>query len=151
MHFEHMARKISNYQLNIHCHEKSEEKTMARDVEFLKRIIHRHCLILELSERINDIFGISLFVNISTSVMVICFLGFQMSIGASALNLLKLISFLILMLTQGFLICHYGQQLTDAKKRKTPQILIPISRGTMTQVIQASYKFFTLLKTVYVK
>ncbi|XP_058978607.1 odorant receptor 85b-like [Musca domestica] len=137
-----------------------------------------------LSERINDLFGLSLFVNFATSAVVMCFLGFQMSIGASFVNLMKLVLFLILMLTQGFLICHFGQLLTDAslsiadaafnqnwidsdvccqkmlilitERAQKPVILkattlVPVSRATMTQLLQISYKFFALLRTMYVQ
>lgn len=62
----------------------------------------------------NDVFGVPLFFNFMTSSAIICFVGFQMTIGLSTDNLVKVGVFLAASLAQVYLICHYGQKLLEA-------------------------------------
>lgn len=69
--------------------------------------------LFSLSEQINQVFGLPLLLNFITSSFVICFVGFQITIGAIPETILKLILFLFSSAAQVYLICHYGQELLD--------------------------------------
>lgn len=62
----------------------------------------------------NEVFGVALFFNFMASSFVICFVGFQMTMGADPDTLFKLFLFLFTSASQVYLISHYGQQLIDA-------------------------------------
>lgn len=59
----------------------------------------------------NEVFGVSLLVNFISSSFIMCFLGFQMTIGVQADTLSMLFMFLFCSLVQILMICNYGQEL----------------------------------------
>lgn len=59
----------------------------------------------------NEVFGVSLLVNFISSSFIMCFLGFQMTIGVQPDTLIMLFMFLFCSLVQILMICNYGQQL----------------------------------------
>ncbi|XP_013107336.1 odorant receptor 85b [Stomoxys calcitrans] len=177
---ENMDKKINR---NLNAIAIVQAKAQAEDMQFLQEMIRYHENLLNLSEELNNIFGVPLLLNFATSSFVICFVGFQMTIGAAPDTLIKLFLFLISSIAQVYLICHYGQLLIDAsinvadavynqnwsnaeiryqkmlvlmaeRAQKPAQLkattFVLISRGTMTDLMQLSYKFFALLRTMYV-
>ncbi|XP_075165304.1 odorant receptor 85d [Haematobia irritans] len=175
MHFEYLAVKFNEYQ-PTGCYQ--------QDLEFLRKSIKYHQTIIDLSSLMNDVFGVSLLVNFISSSFIMCFLGFQMTIGVQADTLVMLFMFLFCSLVQILMICNYGQELivksesigyaaysqnwlqSDLRYRKMlvaiigrsqrPTILkattlLKVSMGTMTDLMQISYKFFALLRTMYSK
>ncbi|XP_065354819.1 uncharacterized protein LOC135949246 [Calliphora vicina] len=182
MHYDFTSYKLASYQVQRGLKGVEEEKAYSQDMEFLKNIVQYHTNLLNLSDQLNDVFGKPLLLNFATSSFVICFVGFQMTIGATPETILKLLLFLFSSITQVYLICHYGQHLIDsstniskavynqnwtaadvrykkmliliAKRAQKPAILkatsfVLVSRGTMTEIMQISYKFFALLRTMY--
>ncbi|XP_073820384.1 odorant receptor 85c-like [Musca autumnalis] len=184
MHFDYVANTMAGYQGMEFTARRVGKTTPKRVLEFVKYFIEYHCYLLSLSDQLNDIFGILLFVHFVSTSLVICLLGFLVTIGTSALNIFKLCVFLFTLLIQSAFICYHGQLLMDAsikvsrgiftndwlkaeikcqkmlilmtKRAQKPVQLkattfIWISQGTMTVLLQMSYKFFTLLRTMYVK
>ncbi|XP_075145692.1 odorant receptor 85b-like [Haematobia irritans] len=197
MHFDYVSKSMTDYVVklgsesgdqrtkrNLNANALLEAKARADDMAFLRGMIHYHENLLDLSAELNNIFGVPLLLNFASSCFVICFVGFQMTIGAAPDTLIKLFLFLISSIAQVYLICHYGQLLIDAsinvadavynqnwsnadvryqkmlvlmaERAQKPARLkatnfVLISRGTMTELMQLSYKFFALLRTMYVK
>ncbi|EDW04519.1 GH12556, partial [Drosophila grimshawi] len=141
-----------------------------------------HERLLLLSDQLNEVFGVPLLMNLLISSFVICFVGFQMTVGVPIDLLIKLFLFLISSLCEAYLICHHGQLIADASfgisaaaynqnwyyadvryrrsliliiaRSQSPvylkaTVFMKITRGTMTDLLQLSYKFFALLRTMY--
>ncbi|XP_017031395.1 odorant receptor 85c [Drosophila kikkawai] len=175
MHFDHLARVMESRDLS---------GSWAEDSRFLVDTVRYHQRILRLTDVLNDIFGIPLLLNFMVSTFVICFVGFQMTVGVPPDIMIKLSLFLFSSLCQVYLICHYGQLIADAssglaiaaykqnwnhadvryrralvffiaRAQKTTHlkatVFMNITRATMTDLLQISYKFFALLRTMYVK
>ncbi|KAH8248334.1 hypothetical protein KR032_001196, partial [Drosophila birchii] len=194
MHFDNLSSKMENHQLT---------RNWEKDSRFLRDIVRYHERILRLSDLVNDIFGVPLLLNFMVSSFVICFVGFQMTVGVPPEMIIKLMLFLFCSLSQVYLICHYGQKVADASsglslatykqdwtyadiryKRALVIIMVrgqrtiylkatiflDITRASMTdvrmgrqsvvlsshliqffnfQILQTSYKFFALLRTMY--
>ncbi|KAM7361892.1 odorant receptor 85c-like [Cochliomyia hominivorax] len=184
MHYDFLAKTVQEYKSNLLSELINKEKNFKEDMEFLKNMLQYHSYLLDLSQQMNTIFGLPILLNFIASSFVICFLGFQMTIGASLETLLKLSLFLAICIAQIYLICHYGQELIDAstnvavavynqdwsstdvrfqkmlilmaaRAQRPAQLrataLVLISKETMTELMQISYKFFALLRTMYVK
>ncbi|XP_061399082.1 odorant receptor 85b-like [Musca vetustissima] len=186
MHFDFVAKSMKGYKIKgrVDKFTIGEVENRKSDMEVVKYFIEYHSKLLSLSERLNDIFGLLLFVHFASASVVICLVGFLMTIGTSFLSLFKLLIFLLTMLIESALICYSGQALMDAslnvstavftsdwlrsdvkcqkmlilmsKRAQRPAQLkattfIWISQETMAVLIQMSYKFFTLLRTMYVK
>ncbi|XP_030376285.1 odorant receptor 85c-like [Scaptodrosophila lebanonensis] len=175
MHYDYLARQIEQKKL---------KGCWQQNSEFLIHTVRYHERLLSLSARINHIFGVPLLLNFLVSSFVICFVGFQMTVGVSLDTMIKLTLFLVSSMCQVYLICHYGQLVEDAsfgiskavykqqwldadvrykksialiiKRAQKPAFLkatvfMQINRGSMTDLLQLSYKFFALLRTMYNK
>ncbi|XP_016991121.2 LOW QUALITY PROTEIN: odorant receptor 85b-like [Drosophila rhopaloa] len=175
MHFDYLSESMETHELTGDCE---------KDSVFLTNTVRYHERILRLSDVMNEIFGIPLLLNFMVSSFVICFVGFQMTVGVSPDMITKLFLFLFSSMSQVYLICHYGQLVADASyglsvaaysqnwnhadiRYKRALVLIiaraqkltylkatiflDISRSTMTDLLQISYKFFALLRTMYVQ
>ncbi|XP_022220278.2 odorant receptor 85c [Drosophila obscura] len=175
MHFDYLSRVLEGHKLS---------GKWEKDSRFLINTVKYHQQILRLSAVVNDIFGIPLLLNFMVSTFVICFVGFQMTVGVPPDIMIKLFLFLFSSLCQVYLICHYGQLIADAsfglsnaaykqnwnhadvryrhalvyiiaRAQKTTYlkatVFMSITRATMTDLLQISYKFFALLRTMYVK
>ncbi|XP_037896995.1 odorant receptor 85b-like [Glossina fuscipes] len=182
MHYDYVSRSLAMYEVKFRQKFTEPRKAMAEDMKFLRKIIAYHANVLSLSELMNKVFGVALFFNFMASSFVICFVGFQMTMGADPDTLFKLFLFLFTSASQVYLISHYGQQLIDAsfniatavynqqwynadigykkmlvliatRAQKPVELqatkFVLISRGTMTDIMQLSYKFFALLRTIY--
>ncbi|KAH8346944.1 odorant receptor 85b-like [Drosophila kikkawai] len=175
MHFDCLSSTMENHQLTGKWQE---------DSRFLRDIVRYHEGILRLADVVNDIFGVPLLLNFMVSSFVICFVGFQMTVGVAPDMIIKLMLFLFSSMSQVYLICHYGQMVADAssgmslatynqnwthadvrykralviimvRAQKTTYlkatIFLDITRASMTDLLQLSYKFFALLRTMYVQ
>ncbi|XP_043657160.1 odorant receptor 85b [Drosophila teissieri] len=173
MHFDFLSNSMERHELSGHW---------KKDSRFLVYIVRYHERIIRISNVMNDIFGIPLLLNFMVSSFVICFVGFQMTVGVPPDLVVKLFLFLVSSMSQVYLICHYGQLLADAShgfsvatynqnwyqadvryKRALVIIMVrsqkvvflkatiflDITRSTMTDLLQISYKFFALLRTMY--
>ncbi|KAH8306237.1 hypothetical protein KR018_004932 [Drosophila ironensis] len=154
------------------------------DLHFLQAVVVYHQKLLHLCHDINQIFGVSLLCNFVSSAFIICFVGFQMTIGGKIDNLVMLVLFLFCAMVQVFMITTYAQRLIDAsenignavynqdwfhgdlryrkmlvlivKRSQQPSrlratIFLNVSMVTVADLLQLSYKFFALLRTMYVE
>ncbi|KAL7728638.1 hypothetical protein ACLKA6_012629 [Drosophila palustris] len=175
MHFDFLSRTIESKQLT---------GDWSKDSKFLSDTVQYHERLLALSAELNEIFGVPLLLNFLISSFVICFVGFQMTVGVPPEVLIKLLLFLVSSLSQVYLICHHGQLIADAStgialavynqnwsyadvryrralafiiaRSQKPAYLkatvfMQITRVSMTELLQLSYKFFALLRTMYAK
>jgi len=85
-----------------------------RDLEFIQAVVAYHQRLLHLCQDINEIFGVSLLCNFVSSSFIICFVGFQMTIGGKIDNLVMLVLFLFCAMVQVFMIATHAQRLIDA-------------------------------------
>jgi len=105
MHFDYLARVVEKQVL---------DRDWSENSRFLAKTVQYHQRILRLMDVLNDIFGIPLLLNFMVSTFVICFVGFQMTVGVPPDIMIKLSLFLFSSLSQVYLICHYGQLIADA-------------------------------------
>ncbi|KAM8705876.1 hypothetical protein ACLKA7_010211 [Drosophila subpalustris] len=105
MHFDFLSRTIESKQLS---------GDWSKDSKFLSDMVQYHERLLALSAELNEIFGVPLLLNFLISSFVICFVGFQMTVGVPPEVLIKLLLFLVSSLSQVYLICHHGQLIADA-------------------------------------
>ncbi|XP_055377877.1 odorant receptor 67c-like [Condylostylus longicornis] len=104
MHFDYLSYKIETF----------EPTYSMDDMKILNGYIKHHTKCLRLAEQINQMFGVSLFLNFFTSTIIICLVGFQVTAGVGTTDLIKYCLFLISSLIQVFLLCYYGTVLIDA-------------------------------------
>ncbi|KAH8248341.1 hypothetical protein KR032_001191 [Drosophila birchii] len=176
MHFTRLAGHIESHVAGL--------TTPQRGLKFLQTVVAYHQRLLLLCQDINAIFGVSLLCNFVSSSFIICFVGFQMTIGGKIDNLVMLVLFLFCAMVQVFMITTYAQRLLDAsehigqavynhdwfhadlryrkmlilivKRAQQPSrlkatIFLNVSLVTVSDLLQLSYKFFALLRTMYVK
>ncbi|KAH8330963.1 hypothetical protein KR067_009579 [Drosophila pandora] len=176
MHFIRLGRKIEAHVAGV--------ESSQQDLQFLQATVVYHQRLLKLCQDINEIFGVSLLCNFVSSSFIICFVGFQMTIGGKIDNLVMLVLFLFCAMVQVFMITTYAQRLLDAsenigqavynqdwfnadlryrkmlvlviKRSQQPSrlkatIFLNVSLVTVSDLLQLSYKFFALLRTMYVK
>lgn len=105
MHFDYLGRVLENHKLT---------GDWKKDSKFLVETVRYHQRILRLTEVINEIFGLPLLLNFMVSTFIICFVGFQMTVGVPPDLLVKLFLFLFSSMCQVYLICHHGQLIADA-------------------------------------
>uniref|UniRef100_A0A1I8N3M0 Uncharacterized protein n=1 Tax=Musca domestica TaxID=7370 RepID=A0A1I8N3M0_MUSDO len=113
MHFHYISHVLTNYKVKVD-EAKDKQAGRSQDITFLKDIIEYHNCLLDLSEQLASVFSLPLLLNFSASSFVICFVGFQMTIGVEPDTLVKLFLFLFSSTAQVYLICHYSQMLMDA-------------------------------------
>ncbi|KAH8331119.1 hypothetical protein KR067_011818, partial [Drosophila pandora] len=99
MHFEHLGNTLRNHNLSGDWKD---------DSRFLAHIVRYHESLLRLLSDINELFGIPLLFNFMVSSGVICFVGFQMTVGVPPDMIFKLFLFLFSSTSQVYLICYYG-------------------------------------------
>lgn len=67
-----------------------------------------------LSDVTNSVFGLPLLLNFLTSSVMVCFVGFQMTLGLSADHTVKLALFLFSAVSEIYLICYFSELLIVA-------------------------------------
>lgn len=82
----------------------------------LKELIKKHQRLIKLSENLEKIYSTSILFNYVGSSVLICLIGYQVSIGISAEFLIKFAILLAASLIQILLLCYYGNKLTTASQ-----------------------------------
>ncbi|XP_017472633.1 PREDICTED: putative odorant receptor 85d [Rhagoletis zephyria] len=123
MHYRQLAKRIESHIAGngdgTATRERQRISSLERsevDLRFLRGIIAYHQQILKLSQAMNDVFGISLFISFVSTSLIICFVLFQITIGAAVDSLIMLAFFLFCSLVQIFLICYYAHGLLEASE-----------------------------------
>lgn len=79
-----------------------------------KELVKLHETLLHSSESLNKIFSASIFVNFTSSSILICLVGYQISVGFNFTHLLRYIGILVGSLIQIAVVCYYGEKLSTA-------------------------------------
>lgn len=70
-----------------------------------------------LTDVINNVFGFPLLLNFMSSSLLVCFVGFQMSIGLSPEQVCKLAILLVAATLEIYLICYFSDLLMTAVRQ----------------------------------
>jgi len=62
----------------------------------------------------NEVFGIPLLLNFAASSVLVCFVGFRLTVGISPEQFLKLMLILVSAMIEIYLLCSFSQMLIDA-------------------------------------
>ncbi|XP_037904907.1 putative odorant receptor 92a [Hermetia illucens] len=104
MNFDMISREVRKF----------EPSGTEGDLEFLRRLIRKHQVLLRVSEELNSIFSPSILFNFLASSLIICLVGFQATAGVAPLDFFKYLLFLLASLLQILLICYFGNMLIDS-------------------------------------
>lgn len=128
-------------------------------------VIEMHKTLIRLSEQVEKIYSVPIFFNFFGSSILICFVGYQMSVGVDFESILKSSNFLSSALLQILMLCYYGSKLTTASeivseavydsgwhtrinKKLDIELLIMLQRSQTPTAITA-YKFSTVSLNVF--
>ncbi|EDX12245.1 GD20073 [Drosophila simulans] len=109
MHFDRLAKALREF--DKRCSNGAEE-----DLNELRSLIVYHNQVLRLTSKMNDIFGVPLLLNFLNSSMLICNVGFQLTIGISLEYIGRQVLIILSALVEVYLICSLSQMLINASK-----------------------------------
>ncbi|XP_017113486.1 odorant receptor 67a-like [Drosophila elegans] len=174
MHFDKLARDLREFNTQRHRDGRGSDKALKE----LSSLIAYHIQILGLVSAMNDVFGIPLLLNFLNSSLLVCNVGFQLTMGFSLEQVLIITSALV----EIYLVCFFSQMLIDASnnvgfaiydmnwmeaKPRFRKMLIflsmraqkpvclkatvffGVSIQTMSIFLQVSYKFFCAIQMMY--
>ncbi|XP_030561820.1 odorant receptor 67a [Drosophila novamexicana] len=104
MHFDYLSKSLKEFQIQAGC----VHNGFVNDLKALQDLILYHNKLLRLSDVMNSVFGMPLLLNFLTSSVMVCFVGFQMTLGLSADHTVKLALFLISATVEIYLICYFS-------------------------------------------
>ncbi|XP_034663430.1 odorant receptor 67a [Drosophila subobscura] len=110
MHFDHLTKSLTEFTVRA----QSEVNGADKDLKELQALIGYHNKILGLTGVMNEVFGFALLLNFMAQSALVCFVGFQMSLGISPELQAKLFLFLLSANSEIYLICKFSQMLIDA-------------------------------------
>lgn len=85
-----------------------------KDIEILNKIIKHHNVIMKLTDDINEIFRVAVFINFLSAGGVICFAGFQIKEGVATDEIIRYILNMTFILIQVWILSNVGQSLKDS-------------------------------------
>ncbi|XP_068157909.1 odorant receptor 67a-like [Drosophila tropicalis] len=112
MHFDYLSKSLLEFP--IQAENGANIDGANRDLSKLQQLIAYHNKILGLTDLINEVFGRPLLLNLLTSSVVVCLVGFQMTIVLSPEQVVKLVLYLISANVEIYLICYFSQLLIEA-------------------------------------
>lgn len=71
-------------------------------------------LLLSISDVINEVFGVTLLLNFLSSSILVCFVGFQMTLNQSPEIICKLAVYLVAATVEIYLLCFFSDRLINA-------------------------------------
>lgn len=83
-------------------------------VKELNILTERHDTLLKISEDLQRVFSVSIFVNFSESSLLICLYGYLLSLATNLTDFIHHANLLLVTLVQVFMMCFYGTKLTTA-------------------------------------
>ncbi|KAH8243786.1 hypothetical protein KR032_010155, partial [Drosophila birchii] len=113
MHFDRLATALRKFQVRATT---GNIVGAEEDLTELRSLIAYHNEILGISEVVNKVFGIPLLLNFGASSILVCFVGFQMTIGLSPEQTAKLGVILVSCVIEIYLLCSFSQMLIDASE-----------------------------------
>ncbi|XP_043070545.1 odorant receptor 67a-like [Drosophila grimshawi] len=107
MHFDYISKTLIEYQVQSG----RVENGHAKDIQQLKGLIIYHHNLFGLSDVMNSMFELPVLLNFATSTVWVCIVAFQMTLGLSAGQTLKLIVAMTSALTEIYIICYFSDLL----------------------------------------
>ncbi|XP_043285401.1 odorant receptor 46a-like [Venturia canescens] len=93
--------------------EDDERENRELEAQLLTDCIRHHVRIFQLSSTLNDIFGFVIFLQFSISSLVVCVSMYEVSrMKVFSLEFVPTVMYLTAMLTQIFVLCYYGNELS---------------------------------------
>ncbi|KAL5281217.1 GPROR8.2 family protein [Megaselia abdita] len=90
-----------------------EPKGTRKDIENLNNIIKQHDVIMKLTDDINEIFRVAVFINFLSAGGVICFAGFQIKEGVATDEIIRYVLNMTFISIQVWILSNVGQSLKD--------------------------------------
>lgn len=105
-------------QFDILCRQLRSLKNFSRDEIYreLLELVKLHNTLIRLSNNLEKIYSVSILFNFMGSSILICLVGYQVTVGISTENLVKFIIFLTGSLVQVLILCYYGNKLSFASE-----------------------------------
>uniref|UniRef100_A0A1B0DM33 Odorant receptor n=1 Tax=Phlebotomus papatasi TaxID=29031 RepID=A0A1B0DM33_PHLPP len=128
----------------------------------LLKCVEKHQCLIEIRNKMDDIFTNMIFFNFICSTFNMCIVGFFLMVQ-DGFGKIKFVIMFATLMSQIFLLCWYGQELVDNKFRKMivymmhnsqqPQKLIAmkfweVSLTSFSKLCSASWSYFALLNTI---
>lgn len=88
----------------------------------LKILIRRHNKLLDIGEKLQNIYGTTLFVSFMLSSFLICFIVFMISTANDFASFSFYVPYLFIIVLQILLMCFYGQKILDSSTAVTNEI-----------------------------
>ncbi|XP_017046719.1 odorant receptor 67a [Drosophila ficusphila] len=112
MQFERLCKGLK--ELNVRNNKEADGAL--KDLRELRTLVALHIDILELIDVMNEVFGIPLLLNFMASSILVCLLGFQLTLEFSPEQFGKQLLLLISALVEIYLLCSFSQMLIDASE-----------------------------------
>ncbi|XP_017006881.3 odorant receptor 67a [Drosophila takahashii] len=110
--YNRLAKVLREFEVRNH----SETNGANKDFKALQSLIAQHIQILRINDVMNDVFGVPLLLNFLASSLLVCLVGFQLTIEFSPAYFLKQMLLLVSALVEVYLLCFFSQMLIDASE-----------------------------------
>ncbi|EDV51217.2 odorant receptor 67a [Drosophila erecta] len=112
MHYDRLAKVLRELKIQA----LNNPNAVDEDLKKLQSLIANHIDILRLTDFTNDVFGVSLLLNFVASSLLVCLVGFQLTIKFSLQYFGKQVLLLVSVLFEVYLLCSFSQKLMDASE-----------------------------------
>ncbi|XP_039485017.1 odorant receptor 67a [Drosophila santomea] len=112
MHYDRLAKVLREFKVQALIKPNGADE----DLKKLQSLIANHINILRLTDVMNEVFGFSLLLNFVASSLLVCLVGFQLTIKFSLQYFGKQVLLLVSVLFEVYLLCSFSQKLIDASE-----------------------------------
>ncbi|XP_043649512.1 odorant receptor 67a-like [Drosophila teissieri] len=112
MHYDRLAKVLRELKVEA----LNKPNGADEDLRKLQSLIANHIDILRLTDVMNEVFGVSLLLNFVASSLLVCLVGFQLTIKFSLQYFCKQVLLLVSLLFEVYLLCSFSQKLIDASE-----------------------------------
>ncbi|KRK00866.1 odorant receptor 67a [Drosophila yakuba] len=112
MHYDRLAKVLREFKVQALIKPNGADE----DLKKLQSLIANHINILRLTDVMNEVFGVSLLLNFVASSLLVCLVGFQLTIKFSLEYFGKQVLLLVSVLFEVYLLSSFSQKLIDASE-----------------------------------
>ncbi|XP_033159577.1 odorant receptor 67a [Drosophila mauritiana] len=112
MHYERLAKVLREFKIQA----LNAPNGVNEDLRKLQSLIANHIDILRLTDVMNEVFGIPLLLNFIVSALLVCLVGFQLTLDFNPEYFCKQVLLLTSVLFEVYLLCSFSQMLKDASE-----------------------------------
>lgn len=113
MHYDRLQRSLKMYRPN-------GVVNGTKDYVELRRSVAMHSKVLQMSAKLDDIFGETILFNLVSSVVIVCVLGFLVLTAGKSVKVLKYFMTLVTCIVQIYLVCLLGEMFIESVSFKMP-------------------------------